>query len=772
MITAVPREKQLPHSTGDVMTSRRSLIRASPIFFAQSNASNGSSTWSQQGLLRARGKQRHKMTRRRRKKQFTKLSSDNDAPFPKDPFDGVVHTARDKLKQAKGFLAFAGKGNNDNENSANHQPQQQSGEFSTQPIQPLHNSNSRATNGQARATRVRWDLPSERPRQQPKPQTQPQQAKVQISKDPFPILSPSHKFDDNTVENKNATTKIAMNSKQKNDSQDPFKALLQQRMTEIETQKENLSEKILKKDAIKGTLVTAIDGNLEKNRRQMEVLEEELREIKWHLKVDWKRENEEDHDGGRRLARNPSGIYVTEFLEVDDPSIIAETESVAELFHQDKTVRRATAVTGLDPPARQYPTIIEEEEQHLLYRRGREEPDQPQLLAVIRGNNNISTRSNTEPGPNSRLSPSTRQHPSFQHNQHPPTPRHQGRGDLVTQWQKQRGKLVHFNLPSESNSVELKFESINPSDLPSTDFEHSGNEGGGDADISRKTELFGVDLTHEGARSSIPSENNDIHHRTGHEYHVAVSEHHSRENYNGEEDKLESPPTSFDHEKYYGNGGLSSHSAEIDPDLGFLHTVAAVVIQTSVRRFLARIAVEERLYAVMVIQTAICNWMARKQNPYFNSGDIHDNQYSGGIFVHEQNQPHFFRQASPKRTKRVIFEDDYHDFCIFSATEIQRCYRGWWARDSLQLDHFAATTIQRILRGLLTREQLDVDHFCAVEIQRITRGHLCRMAAIYDMYCIIVVQSVARRYIAFYTSAVRLASILYLQAIYRGYRVR
>jgi hypothetical protein len=119
-----------------------------------------------------------------------------------------------------------------------------------------------------------------------------------------------------------------------------------------------------------------------------------------------------------------------------------------------------------------------------------------------------------------------------------------------------------------------------------------------------------------------------------------------------------------------------------------------------------------------------------------------------------------------------VFEDDYNDFRNFAATEIQRCYRGWWAREGLLVEHFAATAIQRQFRGWWAREGLDVDRYCAVEIQRIVRGYLARMTYVYDMYCIIVVQSVMRRYLSFHTTAVRLASILYIQAIYRGYRVR
>ena len=94
MITAVPieDEQSLRGGGGSKFKSPQRPPRASPILFSQQRSSpNGSTTWSTQGLLDARGKQRHKMKR------------------------------RDKLKHAKGFLAFTGT----NHKYHNHKPYNQ-----------------------------------------------------------------------------------------------------------------------------------------------------------------------------------------------------------------------------------------------------------------------------------------------------------------------------------------------------------------------------------------------------------------------------------------------------------------------------------------------------------------------------------------------------------------------------------------------------------------------------------------------------------------------
>lgn len=904
MITAVPIDEQ-PGVVGgggskNLFKSPQRPLRTSPVMFTQPRASpNGSTTtWSTQGLLDARGKQRHKMKRMRpgaasktnttatatAPTRPTKTISDNDSSFPNDPFNNVlVHTARDKLKQAKGFLAFTG-GTNNNNNSNTQQQQQRIGELKNPPTQPPASPNSRP-----RKTKVRWDLsPKRQYLQQPMQQPQSQSPEIQVTKSnsgnlmddmsfsSFPMLSPTHKFDDGnsspreeennsdnvkvtTVVNKNITTKKKANRSHHHDANNinskngqiiegtnSFEDILQQRMIEIQLQQRVLAGKISKKDVIKGTLITAIDSNLERNRKQMLTLENELTEIQWHLKMDSKKKHQNNvqqnrntknnvlqnrNDGARaapRLARNPSGAYDMESVDVGDPSITADTDSViAALYRKDNKAR-------LDPPARPNPptstTLENKELLHPIYRRETKEPDGPRLSAVLRGDEqqylgfgdekepdghrisavlrgdehlgfveanerNVVRENNngrTAPPKSAPIRPiPSKERPPLQYHQYEQPRQHyhpwQKRRFLPPPQSQKQGKFVNFNLPG-TDSDELKFESTNSTeDSPSTDFVDAALNGdGNDDDISWKGEHFDVDAYDEETGSFISSEHHDMYQWRDEDHRVMVSEHYSRESHHIDHhhevtDGKQIPvvASSNKHNKNYNgnNRGVSSDSVETDPDLGFIHAVAAVVIQTAVRRFLAEIAIEERLYAVNVIQTAICNWMAHKRNPYYhNSGDevYHDDQNSNRIFHDEQQQHCSYSKAPtpPQRIKRVMFEDDYNEFRDFAATEIQRCFRGWGARDGLEVDHYAATTIQRIFRGWWAMEGIDVDRYCAIEIQRIVRGYLARMTYIYDLYCIIVAQSVARRYLSFYTSAVRLANILYIQAIYRGYRVR
>ena len=854
MITAVPIDKQPARDGGSRFKAPPQRVspsrRESPILFGASPRSSpntnesitGSTTWSQQGLLDARGKQRHKMKRNRpipTTKHTPKVVVDKDSSFPHDPFNNVVHTARDTVHTARDKLKQLIPRRVDNSNNSNqHQKQNHQREERGRRVTSKQPTPPRTNYSHPRKTRVRWDLSPKRQQQQQTPQSSEQvELAKSISLDDassfssFPILSPTHKFNSFGEEEKKSNSNE--NNGDTNDIQkavtqtQSYEALLQQRMVEIQTQQKELRENISKKDVIKGTLITAIDGNLERNRKQMISLEEELKQIQWHLKLDAKkkkqhkqhiRENVKGRTVDRieeeiteiRLARSPSGAYDMESVDIGDPSITADTDSVAALYQNDKSSRRL-GVTGLDPPARPSPPpTIEEELHHPLYRRETKEPDGPRISSVLRGDQtDIAVddiiadleRDDERLGKmaqSGRRTPVNLQQQQYQRGQHP---WQRKRNNVLPQSQKIRGKFVHFDLPRKTDdSVELKF--ANSTDTPSHDFVATNNNGRANNnendlikdDISWKEEHFDIDAYNESTGSIISSEHHDVYQWTDKEQHVVVSEHYSRENHHRHMhhniDDTTSPSALNNRINNFNEnrGGISSSSVGTDPDLDFVHAVAAVVIQTAVRRFLAEIAFEERMYAVDVIQTAICNWMARKQNQYYYNGEdmlfrneqnaeemlfLDEQQIAGEMYHEKQYDPNSYNSMeSPQRTKRVMFEDDYQEFRHFAATEIQRWWRGWWARDGLEVDHFAATTIQRVFRGFWVREGLDVDRYCAIECQRIVRGYLARMACIYDLYCIIVVQSVARRYLAFYTSAIRLANILYIQAIYRGYRVR
>lgn len=143
----------------------------------------------------------------------------------------------------------------------------------------------------------------------------------------------------------------------------------------------------------------------------------------------------------------------------------------------------------------------------------------------------------------------------------------------------------------------------------------------------------------------------------------------------------------------------------------FIDAVAAVVIQTTVRRYLALRVAKDRLGAIRSIQS-------------------------------------FVRRHAKKRKKRQ-FRNAALRMYDMAAIQIQTIFRGWWVRDCLS-----------------------VDHYCATIIQKLVRGYLGRLNYQFDMYRVTIVQTIYRRNRAMDESAGRLAMVIVIQSIYRGYLAR
>ena len=83
------------------------------------------------------------------------------------------------------------------------------------------------------------------------------------------------------------------------------------------------------------------------------------------------------------------------------------------------------------------------------------------------------------------------------------------------------------------------------------------------------------------------------------------------------------------------------------------------------------------------------------------------------------------RQSTPLRVDQVALEAvPYHMYDI-AAIQIQSTFRGWWVRDSL-----------------------NVDHYCACRIQRAYRSFRERNSFVFDIYRIAIIQSLWRRKLA------------------------
>jgi hypothetical protein len=590
-------------------------------------------------------------------------------------------------------------------------------------------------------------------------------------------------------------------------------------------------QSISKKKMIERTLISAIDENLDKNRKKFRELEEELEVIKWHLTLSPK-------DGQKKGSANGTAAQTPTLHNpnktnsptesVGDPSLTMIESTNESLISARDTKRKnmgaGITITGLDPPARPSPTPVKHPVMH------KKDPVGPRISAVLRGDEALGVHMQKDTGvrpirpvprhlgpgvpPNGKQQIRGNMHQHQVRQQQRFIPQNQSNQPLsskritssfIKSANRQRMKKnVHFNLPDEQ-SVELKLVNDSPSDdlinsqldgnwssSMNRNFDQQEdknwveNTRGVNADFPSKAlpqslrshheirppsgitqnddqswqgSQYDIETFDETTGNLISSEHYDTFQWSDKDHHLVTTEHYSTENHHhgyGSERQ-------FSALRQYGSNVVSSDSVKTDPDLGFIHAVAAVVIQTAVRRFLAEIRAMERLYAVQVIQSTICRWMARRMDPNIN----HHRVVRKGVSRMPSPIP-----SSPIPKKHAVFQDEYQPFFHQEATKIQRCFRGWWAREALEVDHFAAEQIQRVFRGWWAREALEVDRYCAVEIQRLVRGYLSRMSYIYDLYCIIVSQSVARRYLAFYTSAIRLANVLYIQAIWRGYRVR
>jgi len=821
MIQVVPIEgDHSPGSTGgsQFKSPQRNRLppRVSPVVYSEPRSSP--SIASAAGLLDARDSQRRKMKSRKMKSRLSPPRTKTSRP-PKNAQSAgqsrsPVSNARNKLKKALQLSTGDG------------EQRQRSRKISDRP---------------ANSNRVRWDMSNG---------GHPSQTASKDSSTSFPILS-SHRFESFSEEKKEINS---------------YEDLLRQRVHDIQDQQKKIRHAIAEKDTIKGTLVTAIDGNLERNRKHMSALDEELKEIEWHLSLDAKKKQSrkslrfppqpmngkpqnESADVEVRQRRQsqtpvqqsnrvpllknetevqqqfrvPSPAYDMESVSsVGDPSITADTDSVAAVFRSKHKGEERVLVTGLDPPSvgsavRRSPVTVPRYFEHRATNKAKE-PAAPRISAVVRGEeamrygtvvlnqlNDELRLDSVEESPNrGHEMQQDRASSSSERISLRPPPRHPWR-------RRSRNASPQTNLTRQaqdrsvtfSDSEELVFESQS-----SVDTRRNNNDNEimnalmpplGESS-SWQEENFGVDKFNDVTGS-------DIYPYSNREQQLAVTDRYSHEAHHHQQRLQSRMPTLSSEanrkEAVVRNRGVSSDSSvETDEDLSFIRSVAAVVIQTATRRYLAELEADDRRYAVQVIQSAIWNWMYPIGRGYLDaeydqfSGDLHDEygtyydederffvnrdfyDATGGGHAPQAPQQHYrsiYRapndDTSQRSSKRVTFVDDY-DLDEFAATEIQRVFRGWWARDTIELNHYAATTIQRVFRGFWLRDSLEVDRYCATEIQRAVRGWLQRRSYIYDLYCIIVAQSVSRRYLAFYESAVRLANIFYIQAIYRGYRVR
>jgi hypothetical protein len=158
----------------------------------------------------------------------------------------------------------------------------------------------------------------------------------------------------------------------------------------------------------------------------------------------------------------------------------------------------------------------------------------------------------------------------------------------------------------------------------------------------------------------------------------------------------------------------------------FIETVAAIVIQTAIRRFLAM-------------------------------------RFVDGV-KESRAEAQWFEKSASDAEVRLVGD-------LVGAQVVDSFDQGF-EQVALNLYELAAIQIQAVFRGFWVRDCLDVDHYCATLIQKTVRGYFCREEYQRELKRIILVQSWWRRNIARDHAANILGQAILIQAAFRGYRVR
>ena len=214
--------------------------------------------------------------------------------------------------------------------------------------------------------------------------------------------------------------------------------------------------------------------------------------------------------------------------------------------------------------------------------------------------------------------------------------------------------------------------------------------------------------------------------------------------------------------------------------MAFIEAVAAVVIQTAFRRHLARQFVlylrqiemenhlsqehseepesrasrrhpqqeEEEEYDVMRLYTAAATIIQATFRGFWARECLNEMEWENHLLQEQSEEP--VSRVSQRNTQQEE-EEEY---------DVMRLYTG------------AATIIQANFRGFWARDCLNVDFYCATAIQRIFRGYICRMNYHYDRYRIVTVQSIWRKCIDRERVAYLLAYAILIQSAVRGFFVR
>lgn len=152
---------------------------------------------------------------------------------------------------------------------------------------------------------------------------------------------------------------------------------------------------------------------------------------------------------------------------------------------------------------------------------------------------------------------------------------------------------------------------------------------------------------------------------------------------------------------------------------------AAVPIQTVARRYIAKREAVNRMWALIVIQSAFRRWRC------------------------EVNL-----QAS-----------------LHSAKVVQTAFRGWFIREKVKDMHFSATQIQKIVRGHLAAAHVYDTIYYVVRIQALLRGCYSRKCDVKKREAAAMIQKYCRGHLTRF-NLIGASKVLPIQALYRGHKAR
>jgi IQ calmodulin-binding motif len=224
--------------------------------------------------------------------------------------------------------------------------------------------------------------------------------------------------------------------------------------------------------------------------------------------------------------------------------------------------------------------------------------------------------------------------------------------------------------------------------------------------------------------------------------------------------------------EFYENGYLAEFDGVDQDDDLFIEVVAAVVIQASIRKFLA-IRKFERLVVDHFKRYLEISTEDNSETPkQLNQNLVKDKSQEKDHIIAIQAKRQEEYKGRSSATDEASKKNNPKRIMIASKDQKSRVYISEFQLERIKLYVNSAIAIQRVFRGWLVRDLLHIDNFCAIRIQTLVRGFLARCSFYFDIYCIILIQSFVRMSQARELVGKQIAFVVLLQSHIRGFLTR